>query len=115
MFHLLTTTFNFHEGIMALAEAFCREWEERREPFKSSLESALVLNFALCAIKRDLEQRLDQLERRSVFQGVSPREVYERGGYDAQLLKGLSGRDVVEIVEKSWDASVATDKACQGC
>ncbi|MFB0536480.1 MAG: hypothetical protein ACETWR_16020, partial [Anaerolineae bacterium] len=55
-------TFNFHEEIMALAEEFCQEWVQRRGPFKSRLEGALILNFALCTIKHDLEQLLDQLD-----------------------------------------------------
>lgn len=38
------------------------------------------LNFALCILKRDREQRLDHLEGQPVFRGISPREVYERGG-----------------------------------
>jgi hypothetical protein len=94
-------TFNFHNEIMALAEEFCREWEQRRGPFKNRLEGALVLNFALYTIKHDLEEILDQLEWQPVFKGISPREVYERGGYGPEAPKGLSDRDVIELVEKS--------------
>jgi hypothetical protein len=94
-------TFNFHDEIMALADEFCREWVQRQRPFKSRLEAALVLNFALCTIRHDLGQLLDQLERQPVFEGISPREVYERGGYGAEAPPGLSNRDVREIVEKS--------------
>jgi len=94
-------TFNFHNEILTLAEQFCQEWVQRRGPFKNRLESALVLNFALCTIKHDLEEILDQLEWQPVFKGVSPREVYERGGYGYEPPKGLSDRDVIELVEKS--------------
>ncbi len=94
-------TFNFHEEIMALAEAFCQEWMERKGPFKNRLESALVLNFALCTIHHDLEQLLDQLEWQPVFKGISPREVYERGEFGNEPPKGLSNRDVIELVEKA--------------
>ncbi len=94
-------TFNFHEEIMALAEEFCQEWEQRQGPFQNRLEEALVLNFALCTIKHDLEQLLDQLERQPVFGGISPREVYELGGYGDEAPKGLSDRDVIKIVKKS--------------
>jgi hypothetical protein len=94
-------TFNFHEEIMALAEEFCQEWEQRQGPFKSRLEGALVLNFALCTIKHDLEQLIDQLEWQPVFEGVSPREVYELGGYGDESPKGLSDRDVIKLVKKS--------------
>jgi hypothetical protein len=94
-------TFSFHEEIIALAEEFCQEWVQRREPFKNRLEGALVLNFALCTVKHDLEQLLDQLEWQPVFKGISPREVYERGGYGDEAPKGLSDRDVIKIVEKS--------------
>ena len=52
-------TFNFHTELTDLAETFCREWVERNGPFKNRLESALVLNFALCTIKHDLEQLLE--------------------------------------------------------
>ncbi|GEM_PF-2811824 len=100
MFHK-DGTFNFHQEIMDLAEEFCQEWVQRRGPFKNRLESALVLNFALCTIKHDLEQLLDQLEWQPVFKGISPREVYERGGYGEEPPKGLSDRDVIKIVEKS--------------
>ena len=100
MFHE-DDTFNFHEEIMALAEEFCQEWQQRRGPFKNALEGALVLNFALCTIKHDLEDILDQLEWQPVFKGISPREVYERGGYGHESPKGLSDRDVIELVEKS--------------
>ena len=65
--------FNFHEEVMALAEEFCQEWVQRRGPFTSRLEGALVLYFALCTIKHDLEQLLDQLEWQPVFKGISPR------------------------------------------
>ena len=94
-------TYNFHEEIMGLAEEFCQEWVQRRGPFKNRLEGALILNFALCTIKHDLEQLLDQLEWQPVFKGISPREVYERGGYGDEAPKGLSDRDVIKIVEKS--------------
>ena len=94
-------TFNFHKEIMALAEEFCQEWVQRRGPFKNRLEEALVLNFALCTIKHDLEQLLDQLEWQPVFKDVSPRDVYERGRYGDESPKGLNDRDVAEIVRKS--------------
>lgn len=94
-------TFNFHEEITALAEEFCQEWVKRRGPFESRLEGALVLNFALCTIEHDLEQLLDQLERHPVFEGISPREVYERGAYGEEPSKGLSKQDIVEIVQGS--------------
>ena len=94
-------TFNFHNEIMALAEDFCREWVQRKGPFKNRLEAGLVLNFALCTIKHDLEQLLDQLEWQPVFKGVSPREVYERGRYGDEPPKGLSDRDVIELVQKA--------------
>ena len=94
-------TFNFHDEIMTLAEEFCREWEQRQGEFKSKLESALVLNFALCTIQHDLEEILDQLERHPAFGGISPREVYERGGYGGETPKGLSNRDVEKLVRKS--------------
>ena len=100
MFHQ-DGTFNFHEEIMALAEEFCQEWVQRQGPFKSTLDAALVLNFALCTIKHDLEQLLDQLEWQPVFKGISPREVYERGGYGDEPPKGLSDKDVIEIVAES--------------
>ena len=95
-------TFNFHGEIMALAEEFCQEWVQRRGTFKNRLEGALVMNFALCTIKHDLEQLLDQLEGQPVFKGVSPREVYERGECGDESPKGLSDRDVVKIVQKSF-------------
>ncbi len=69
--------------------------------WRGRLEGALVLNFALCTIRHDLEQLLDQLERQPVFEGISPREVYERGRYGAESPQGLSDQDVREIVEKS--------------
>ena len=94
-------TFNFHNEIMILAEEFCQEWVQRRGPFKNRLEGALVLNFALCTIKHDLEEILDQLEWQPVFKGVSPREVYKRGEYGHEPPRGLSDRDVIELVEKS--------------
>ena len=94
-------TYNFHNEIMALAEEFCQEWKERRGPFKSRLDGALVLNFALCTIKHDLEDILNQLEWQPVFRGISPREVYERGGYGHEPPKGLSARDVAELVLKA--------------
>jgi hypothetical protein len=94
-------TFNFHEEIMALAEEFCREWQQRRGPFKSQLEGALILNFALCTIRHDLEQLLDQLEGQAVLGGVSPREIYDRGGYGEESPPGLSDQDVIEIVAQS--------------
>ena len=100
MFHK-DGTFNFHDEIMALAEGFCEEWKERRGPFKNKLEGALVLNFALCTIKHDLEEILEQLEWQPVFKNVSPREVYERGGYGHEPPKGLSDREVIELVEKA--------------
>ena len=100
MFHQ-DGTFNFHEEIMALAEEFCQEWVQRQGPFKNRLEGALVLNFALCTIKSDLEQLLDQLEGQPVFGGISPREVYKLGKYDQEPVKGLSNRDVIKIVRKS--------------
>ena len=94
-------TFNFHGEILALAEEFCQGWVERRGPFKDRLEGALVLNFALCTIKHDLEHIISQLEWQPVFKGVSPREVYERGGYGREPPRGLSDRDVIELVEKA--------------
>ena len=50
-------TFNFHNEIMTLAEEFCQEWEQRRGPFKNKMEGAYVLNFALCTIRHDIEER----------------------------------------------------------
>ncbi len=94
-------TFSFHEEIMAIVEKFCQEWVKRKGPFGSRLEGALVLNFALCTIKHDLEDILDQLEWQPVFRGISPKEVYERDDYGAAEPKGLTDRDVIELVEKS--------------
>ncbi len=94
-------TFNFHNEIMTLAEEFCREWAQRRGAFESRLESALVLNFALCTIKHDLNEILDQIEDQPVFNGISPREVYERGGYGQEPSRGLSNMDIIELVVKS--------------
>ena len=100
MFHQ-DGTFNFHKEIMALAEEFCQEWAQRQGPFKSKLDAGLVLNFALCTIKHDLEELLDQLECQPVFKGISPREIYERGGYGDEPPKGLSDSDIVNMVAKS--------------
>jgi hypothetical protein len=100
MFHQ-DGTFSFHIEITALAEEFCQEWQQRQGSFQNDLEGALVLNFALCTIQHDLEQLLEQLEGQSVFGGVSPREVYERGGYGGEAPPGLSDQDVAEIV---WQA-----------
>ena len=94
-------TFNFHNEIMTLAEEFCQEWEPRRGPFKNKMEGAYVLNFSLCTIRHDIEELLDQLEFRPIFKGVLPREVYERGGYGEENPKGLSNKDVLEIVKKA--------------
>ena len=94
-------TFNFHNEIMALAEEFCHQWEQRQGPFKNKMDGALVLNFALCTIKHDLEEILDQLELQPVFKGVSPREVYEQGGYGNESPKRLSDREVIKLVEDS--------------
>jgi len=94
-------TFSFHQEIMALAEEFCQEWVQRRGPFQSRLEGALVLNFALCTIQHDLEQLIEQLESQAVFGGISPREVYERGGFGEEAPPGLSDRDALAIVEQA--------------
>ena len=100
MFHE-DDTFDFHQEIMALAEEFCQGWVERKGLFESELDGALVLNFALCTIKHDLEDLLDQLEWQPVFKGVSPREVYERGGFGDEPPRGLSDRDVIEILQQA--------------
>ncbi len=100
MFHE-DDTFNFHKEIMYLAEEFCQEWVQRRGPFKSKLESALILNFALGTIKHDLGELLNQIEQQPVFEGISPREVYERGEYGKEPSRGLSERDIIALVGKS--------------
>lgn len=100
MFHE-DDTFDFYEEIIALAEEFCQGWVERKGRFESELQGALVLNFALCTIKHDLEDLLDQLEWQPVFKGLSPREVYERGGFGDEPPKGLSQRDVIELVQQA--------------
>lgn len=94
-------TFNFHSEVMALAEEFCREWVGLQGSFESDLEAALVLNFALCTIKHDLDELLDQLEWQPVFQDVSPRALYEQGGFGHEPPEELSDRDVIRLVEKS--------------
>jgi hypothetical protein len=94
-------TFNFHHEIMALGEEFCQEWVQRQGPFESSLDGALVLSFALCTIKHDLEELLDRLESQPVFQGLSPRDVYERGEFGREPAKGLSDRDIEELLLES--------------
>jgi len=100
MFHA-DDTFDFCEEIIALAEEFCQGWVERKDQFESELHGALVLNFALCTIKHDLEYLLDQLEWQPVFKGLSPREVYERGGFGDEPPKGLNQRAVIELVQKA--------------
>jgi hypothetical protein len=100
MFHP-DDTFNFHNEIMALAEEFCQEWVRRQGPFESKLEGALIMNFALCTIQHDLEEILDQLEQSPVFEGISPREVYKRGGFGEETPPGLSNEDVAELVRES--------------
>jgi len=94
-------TFNFVNELMELAEEFCEEWVQRKGPFESELDAALVLNFALCTIKYDLECLLSYLEHHPTFKGISPREVYERGRFGDELPQGLSERDVVELIEKA--------------
>jgi hypothetical protein len=94
-------TFNFHKEIMALAENFCHEWEKRQGVFKKEHEGALVLNFALCTIKYDLEQLLAQMERQPVFGDISPTEVYESGRYGDETPKGLSDQDIFVLVAKT--------------
>ena len=94
-------TFNFHSEVMALAEEFCQEWVGLQGPFESDLEAALVLSFALCTIKHDLDEILDQLEPRPVFQGLSPRALYEQGGSGHEPREELSDRDVIGLVEES--------------
>ncbi len=94
-------TFSFHQEIMTLAEEFCREWVERRGAFESALEAALVFNFALCTIKHDVEELIAQLEWQPVFKGISPREIYERGDFGSANPKGLTDREIIELVQKS--------------
>ncbi len=94
-------TFNFHSEVMALADEFCQEWIGLQGPFENELEAALVFNFALCTIKHDLDEILDQLESQPVFQGLSPRALYEQGGFGHELPEELSDRDVIGFVEKS--------------
>ncbi len=100
MFHS-DDTFNFHDEIIALAEEFCQEWVERHGPFESKLEGALIMNFALCTIQYDLEEVLDQLERHPVFEGLSPREMYKRGGFGEETPPGLSNQDVADLLRES--------------
>jgi len=59
------------------------------------------LNFALCTIKHDLEDLLDQLEWQPIFEGLSPRKVYELGSFGDEPPKGLSQRDVIELVQQA--------------
>lgn len=94
-------SYNFHKEIMALAEKFCQEWQQRQEPFKSDLEGALVFNFALNTIKHDLEELVNQFEHQPVFKGISPKEVYEQGQYGDENPKGLSDNDISRIVRNS--------------
>ena len=94
-------TFNFHNEIMSLAEEFCQEWVQRRGPFESKLKSALILNFAFGAIKHDLEEILNQIGQQPVFEGLSPREVYERGEYGKEPSRGLSEKDIIALMGKS--------------
>ena len=86
---------------MSLAKEFCQEWVQRCGSFESKLASGLILNFALCTIKHDLEEILNHIEQQPVFGGISPREVYERGKYGKEASSGLSERDIYALVEKS--------------
>jgi predicted fused transcriptional regulator/phosphomethylpyrimidine kinase len=94
-------TFNFHNEIMILAEEFCQEWVQRQGQFKNRIEAALILNFALCTIKHDTEQLIQELEWQPIFKGISPRDIYERGGFGEEPSQGLSDHDVAELVKKA--------------
>jgi len=100
MFHE-DDTFDFYEELIALAEEFCQGWVQRQGTFEDGLERALVLNFALCTIKHDLEQILDLVEHQPIFQGLSPRMLYERGGYGEESLSGLDDRDIEVLVKQA--------------
>ncbi len=102
MFHE-DDTFDFCEELIALAEEFCQGWVQRKGPFEDGLERALILNFALCTIKHDLEQILDLVEHQPIFKGLSPRMVYDLGGYGEESPSGLDDRDVAELVEQALE------------
>ncbi len=41
------------------------------------------------------------MEKQPVFEGISPREVYDLGEYGEEPVKGLSDRDIQRLVKKS--------------
>ncbi len=44
---------------------------------------------------------LDRFESLPVFQGISPREGYDRAGFGQENSKGLSGKDIVDLASRA--------------
>jgi len=71
-------TYNFRKELLDIAEKFCDEYEERRGyRYPTERERALVRYHALCVLMDDLEMVLSDLENDPIYEGISPRVLYE--------------------------------------
>ena len=73
--------FSFHKEIMDVVDTFIEEYRARRGEFDNELEKGLVVSFALGALKVDLDEIWEALSNAPIFEGISPKELFERGDY----------------------------------
>lgn len=68
---------SFLPQIVAAIEAALGEYERRRGRLASPLDRALVISYLLGALSDDVAAMWNELDRATVFGGLSPRRLYQ--------------------------------------
>ena len=73
--------FSFHKELMDVVDVFIEGYLARQGEFENDLDRGAVTSFALGALTDDLDEIWEVLSSAAVFEGVSPRNLFERGEY----------------------------------
>ena len=96
--------FSFHKEIMDVVDTFIEEYQARRGEFDNELEKGLVVSFALGALKVDLDEIWEALSNAPIFEGISPKELFERGDYKVKPVDATKAGEALlaEMRSRGW-------------
>jgi len=114
--------FSFTQELMALADAFLREYEEAKGAIGNDLDRGLVMTYVLGSMLCDLELIWEELGRSPVFGPLDPLALYQecvqenegRAEVRCRVEKELMRRGWVPQQEAKEDASTGVDGESEG-
>jgi hypothetical protein len=96
-------TIHFAEELFGIIDRFLEDYQDIEGDIQDALDRSLVVAYALCALRCDLELLSDCVEKQAVFGHVSPRRVMDKCSEKDPAKRAARHADSVQLLnERGW-------------